>query len=158
MEAREQKPETIIDILRNSVSDLEATVQSELEKKRALKIVVAIHAIFRQSTDATFLTEPPAVFNSDPVEILAATDIEEALNDVFQNILKKIDEYEQRGSGWVLHQLLKLDLHAYEYDPLRASTYIPLPKELQDKHALVNIQNKDNTCFIWSVSAAVYGD
>ena len=158
MEAREQKPETIIDILRNSVSDLEATVQSELEKKRALKIVVAIHAIFRQSTDATFLTEPPAVFNSDPVEILAATDIEEALNDVFQNILKKIDEYEQRGSGWVLHQLLKLDLHAYEYDPLRASTYIPLPKELQDKHALVNIQNKDDKCFIWCVSAAVYGD
>ena len=59
---------------------------------------------------------------------------------------------------WVLHQLLKLDLHAYEYDPLRASTYIPLPKELQDKHAVVNIQNNDDKCFIWCVSAAVYGD
>ena len=47
-----------------------------------------------------------------------------------------------RGSGWILHELSQLDLHTYVYDPLRASTYIPLPKDLQAKHAVVNIQNK----------------
>ena len=58
----------------------------------------------------------------------------------------------------MLHSLLRLDLHAYEYDPLHANAYIVLPKELNDTHALVNIQNNDDKCFIWCVVAAIYGD
>ena len=122
------------------------------------QIVVALHAIFHQSTDPTFLSEPPAVFNSLPVEILAATDIDGALDEVREYLQKKIDEFEERGSGWILHELLRLDLHTYVYEPLRASTHIPSSDELKAKHAVVNIQNKDDKCFIWSVSAAIYGD
>ena len=63
-----------------------------------------------------------------------------------------------RGSGWVLDQLLQLNLHVHEFVPLRGSTYLPLPKEISEKHAVVNIQNSDNLCFLWCVIASVYGD
>ena len=44
------------------------------------------------------------------------------------------------------------------YKPLRGETYIPLPKELADKKAIINIQNKDNKCFLWCVLRALNPD
>ena len=82
------------------------------------------------------------MFKSMPVEILEGTDIDEGLHLITNQLMKKIDDFEERGSGWVLHELSRLDLNTYIYDPLRASTYIPLPKDLKAKHAVVNIQNQ----------------
>ena len=70
------------------------------------------------------------------------TDIDQVLHTIIEQILKRVDEYEERGSGWLLHQLLRLDLHTYEYTPFCASTYIPLPNDLKAKEAVVNIKNK----------------
>ena len=41
------------------------------------------------------------------------------------------------------------------YKPLRGETYIPLPKELADKKAIINMQNKDNKCFLWCILRAL---
>ena len=138
----DQTPETIIDILRDSIHNLKPTIEVELERKRALKMIVALHVTFHQATDPTFLSEPPPVFKTSPMEVLAATDIDEVLKSISNELLKKIDDFEERGSGWVLHELSRLDLHTYIYDPLRASTYMPLPDELKAKQAVVNIQNQ----------------
>ena len=142
LEQLEQTPETILDVLKDAILDLKATIEQELEKKRALKIIVALHVNFHQSADLAFLTDPPAVFNSEPVEVLAATDLDEALHAIFESLLKMIEEFQERGSGWVLHELLRLDLHTHIFDPLRGSTYISLSEELRAKHAVVNIQNE----------------
>ena len=122
--------------------NLKPTIEVELERKRALKVIVALHVTFHQATDPTFLSEPPPVFKSMPVEILAGTDIDEGLHLIANALLKKIDDFEERGSGWVLHELSRLDLHTYIYVPLRASTYMPLPDELKAKQAVVNVQNQ----------------
>ena len=122
LEEVDQTPETIIDILKNNIMNLKSTIEVELERKRALKIAVALHVTFHQATDPTFLSEPPPVFKSSPLEILAATDIDEVLQSIYDQLLKKIDDFESRGSGWILHKLSRLDLHTYIYDPLRAST------------------------------------
>ena len=53
LEQLDQTPETIIDILRDSIMNLKSTIQVELERKRALKIIVALHVVFRQATDPT---------------------------------------------------------------------------------------------------------
>ena len=137
-----QTPETIIDILKDCVMDLKPTIVVELERKRSLKLIVALYVTFHQATDPTFLSEPPPVFNTLPVEILTATDIDQVLHTITDQLLKKIDDFEQRGYGWVLRELSRLDLHTYVYDPLRASTYTPLPDDLKAKQAVINIQNK----------------
>ena len=64
----------------------------------------------------------------------------------------------QRGSGWILNKLISLDLHLLEFDPLRATSYIPLPTCIQDRKAVINIKNKNEKCFLWSVIAGLYGD
>ena len=37
------------------------------------------------------------------------------------------------------------------YNPLRGETWIALPKALANKNAIINLKNKDNKCFMWSV-------
>ena len=52
--------------------------------------------------------------------------------------------------------MLKLDLGVAVYAPLQGSSYVKLPKELEDKKAILNVQNEDEKCFLWSVLAALH--
>ena len=38
-----------------------------------------------------------------------------------------------------------------DYKPIKGSSYIPLPDFLMRKTAIINIKNKDDKCFLWSV-------
>ena len=49
-----------------------------------------------------------------------------------------------------------MDIHILKSDPLKAYSYIDLPKERKLLKAVVNIQNNDNKCFIWSVLAHLH--
>ena len=53
------------------------------------------------------------------------------------------------------YKIIKLELHTVSYRPLRGNTWIPLPKELADKKAIINMKNKDNKCFMWCVQRAL---
>ena len=59
------------------------------------------------------------------------------------------------GSGWRLHSIIRLELHTVRYNPLRGKSYIPLPKELANKKAIINMENDDNQCFLWCVLRAL---
>ena len=58
-------------------------------------------------------------------------------------------------SGWRLHSIIKFELHTVRYNPLRIEKWVPLPKELGDKKAIINPKNKDNKCFLWCVLRAL---
>jgi hypothetical protein len=42
------------------------------------------------------------------------------------------------------------------YNPLKCSSYIPLPKKLKTKKAIINVKNTHNKCFMWSILAALH--
>ncbi|GBM57571.1 hypothetical protein AVEN_97677-1 [Araneus ventricosus] len=68
-------------------------------------------------------------------------------------ILEAVDEFIRRGSGWILDKIVHFELCAAKYQPLRASSYIILPKKLVDKKAVLNIQNEDQKCLVWCLNA-----
>ena len=41
-----------------------------------------------------------------------------ALNSTYENLLSAIEDFQQRGSGWILDKLIALDLHRLKFDPL----------------------------------------
>ena len=55
-----------------------------------------------------------------------SSDVHDALNSTYENLVSAIEDFQQRGSGWILDKLIALDLHLLEFDPLRATSYIPL--------------------------------
>ena len=75
-------------------------------------------------------------------------------------MLEKVDRFvkgdgDGGGTGWELYEVIKLELHTVNYNPLNGGTWIPLPKKLRGKKAIINMKNKDNKCFLWSVLRAL---
>jgi glutaredoxin-related protein len=48
-------------------------------------------------------------------------------------ILSEMEQCEIKGSQWKLNRILKMELRINKYNPLRGSSYIPLPKVLANK-------------------------
>ena len=44
----------------------------------------------------------------------------------------------------------------FKYHDIRASSYCKLPKSFCNSKSIVNIQNNDNYCFLWSILAHIY--
>jgi hypothetical protein len=47
--------------------------------------------------------------------------------------------------------VIELSLNVAKYQPLKGSSFIPLPIKLRAKYAIVNVQNSDQKCFQWAV-------
>ena len=66
------------------------------------------------------------------------------------------EEAKLRGSGWSEGTVKQIKLKQTKYTPIAGKTYIPLPKALADKKAVLNIKNSDDKCFMWCVLAKLH--
>ena len=98
----------------------------------------------------------PFAFHSNIEVNLDGTDEEELYITMTEKIIEKMATLQQAsGSGWRLHSIIKFELHTVRYNPLRGETWVPLPKELANKKAIINMKNEDNKCFLWCVLRAL---
>ena len=89
-------------------------------------------------------------FNSSTDLIINKTDIKLSLQASQQQILNKIAQWISEGSGWTIQSIENHYINIVNYNPLKGSSYIKLPEELQNSaKGLTNIKNKDNECFRW---------
>ena len=68
----------------------------------------------------------------------------------FEKILNLLDIWINDGSGWVIDEIKGLYINVDNYEPSSGSSYIPLPKVLNNSmKGLINLKNKDHKCFMW---------
>ena len=60
-------------------------------------------------------------------------------------MFKEIENWVQRGSGWVIDGPENVYLDFAKYVPNKGGGYVPLPTRLRNKQAIINIKNKDFT-------------
>ena len=66
-----------------------------------------------------------------------------------ESFVHTMDRAGERGYGWTKWFVHKLHLKLSK--PIKVASYIPLPKEVADTKAVLNIQNADDKCFMWCV-------
>lgn len=99
----------------------------------------------------TVIIQDRAYFRSETYINLEATDVKQLLSRMTYEILTKISIYQNNGSGWYFNEVLSLEIHTVDYKPMKGSSYIPLPDFIVKKKAIVNIQNRDQKCFLWCI-------
>ena len=128
----------------------------ELNQKRGSKVFFSITVKMSRS-DGQFTTL--AVKNiriGEPKIITEGTDLEELYDEIMEDLNDQMDLLQDtEGSGWKFEELDKVDIHTVIYDPLNAGKWIPLPKHIADKKAVINIQNKNEECFKWCMARAI---
>ena len=97
------------------------------------------------------ITQDKAYFNTETLINLESTDVKVILSQMIKEILEKIGIYQINGSGWYFKDVISLEIHIVDYKPIKGSTYIPLSDNLMRKKAIINMENKDNKCFLWFV-------
>lgn len=64
--------------------------------------------------------------------------------------------YKNIVTGWAIEEILYMKVNVNKNSPLCGSSYIKLPKFVENKKAVVNIKNQDECCFAWAITAALY--
>jgi hypothetical protein len=54
--------------------------------------------------------------------------------------IARCDELQEKGSGWVFQRVNCIRININKYTPLRAISYIELPKWIKNKKACINIK------------------
>ena len=73
-----------------------------------------------------------------------------SLENYFQKILYRIDNWINDGSGWIVESSESQYINVSIYRTLSGSSYMKLSEELRSsKKRTITIKNKDQKCFLW---------
>ena len=95
-------------------------------------------------------------FNTKNIVVDDATNLTDFFSVSVERLVELIESFQGKGSGWVFDEVLHFDILINVYKPLAGSSWIPLPKFLASKKALINPKNTDQECFKWCVVEGMY--
>ena len=139
---------------RSFLNSVRENITRVLRENRETKVKIIFKCnMIREGPDGEIIS--PAGFHSDIHINLVGTDEDDIYIIMTERILENMATIQSKGSGWRLHSIINLELHTVRYNPLNGETWIPLPKELANKKAIINMKNEDNKCFLWCVLRAL---
>ena len=144
------------ELLKRSVFAMKDYIKRIKLSQHALKFNMSLHVNFEKATDPSIKTEPPVVLVTEQIEMYEHTNLDDVLKTLGDQLINRIEIYELNGSGFIVSNLVSLDTTTWLLDPIRGSTFHPLPDWIRRKNAMINIENEDDRCFKWSVLAGVY--
>ena len=129
-----------------------------MSKNRNIKVKLYLYCVMKRTDSDGFTKIRTFAFHSIGQKIVTeSTDP----NEIYQEMADEIEEEIQKvqhaeGSGWALVKVDYAVLYTDIWDPIKASSYIDLPKELKNRNAIINMKNEDNNkCFLWCVLRAL---
>jgi len=105
-------------------------------REKPIKVRFILEVEFYKKRNKELITTF-AYFHTFNEIITESTDLKEVYNKKVKLILEKIEKFEKEGSGWIFKRIEMLDIHIDKYKPLNGRSYIPLPKELANKKAIL---------------------
>ena len=93
----------------------------------------------------------PIVINEHNIDTL-----NHVFNQFVEEVRGEIEAWSERGSGWIVDEILEAFINVARHQPLRGGTYMPLPEKLKNKKAIINVKNRDNMCLRWAIRAHLF--
>ena len=97
------------------------------------------------------VNQDKSYFHSETYENLESKDVKVILSQMLKEIMVNLANYQRNGSVWYFKEVISFDIYTVDSKKLKGDSYIPLPDFLMRKKAIINMENKDNKCFLWSV-------
>ena len=137
------------------------TVEEMLKNNRNVKFKMVLVCLMERISVKTdkgveAVEDFEAFFSTRNYINLESTNIEKLVQKCFGKILNDIEDFSSNGSGWYFKEVLRLEVDTVKYNPTKGSSYIDLPKWIKNKQAIINIKNRDDKCFLWSILRHLY--
>ena len=129
-----------------------AQIKDFLRNHRNTKVrMLLVCEMGKQNIEKSSNNQDKAYFHSRTYINLEKTDVKVFLKEMIMEILGNIIIYQKKGSGWYFKEVIRLEIHIVKYKPMRGGSYIPLPNFIMRKKAIINMENEDDKCFLWSI-------
>jgi len=94
--------------------------------------------------------------SQNPNIVLNESEIIKSVNQSYNRIKKLIESATSSvsGSGWIFKRSIKMHIDYVKYEPIKGGSFKKLPDWVINKRCCINIENKDNKCFFYSVIAS----
>ena len=73
--------------------------------------------------------------------------------DIMTDLDNEIENRDIEGSGWNVQGINHLKIYFHKTNPINGQTYVEFPIRT---NAILNIQNNDTYCFLWSILACIH--
>lgn len=90
-------------------------------------------------------------FKTSNILIHSCSNYKYLINIMFRKLLSEESNYFMKGSNWSLKHIDGIQLRTNKVNPVGGGTYIKLPKCIEGKNAVINVQNIDNKCFKYAI-------
>ena len=97
--------------------DATTVLQKEVAVQHGIKWYFGLTLTFRKAASSDVITDPPVVLHTEPKMGLRGTNYVNQLSEAFEEMIGKVDTFEQNGSGWIVDTFLQLDLNIASYTP-----------------------------------------
>ena len=133
--------------LKSRENSIENLFKDLLMEMKGFKYQINLCVLWNKIKSIDFIKYSTVSFNSLTKTVIGE---EYHLNECFNEIIFRLENWISHGSGWNVDSILNQCLNISSYKPLSESTYCKLPKELcYPLKGSINIENNDNKCFLW---------
>ena len=94
-------------------------------------------------------------FNSRMLAVYNLSDMDEVVSKMIKHMAQQIENPVLTDSKFVFNEVIHMNIDFHRLNLTRGSSYLPLPKWLAKKGAIMNPKNSDMECFNWVVIAAM---
>ena len=120
---------------------------------RSVRVHVRADAIFVREVEEGIM-HVQAYFTTMPQDIYGTSDTD--IDAITRDLITQVDNWNGRGSGFVIDRIVKFVLCVTKYRPLHGSSFIKTPEHIARKHCVLNVKNDDNMCFAWAILSCLY--
>src|SRR6267154_523370 len=140
---------------RSVAGEIASVLGRGLDVHTSTRWILRTTVIFERMVD-DILQETRFDFQSLPQILLRADQVEDQVESAVSRLLSLILEMSERESDFVFKTVFSTTILLAKYNPAGGSHYIRAPGILEKKHAIVNVQNKDERCFLYAVASAIH--
>ena len=147
------------DVTRNIIDNVTEALQNY---NQGVKYYVSLDVEFKKMLEGT-ITDPPITFRTEMYRLLrhAPNDINDQTTQIRETLNNSIDTFIQNGSGWVFNKFGRMQVKMFDYRPMAggggiSTGFFKAPEWITAKKAIINVQNTDEKCFLWSILAALH--
>ena len=136
----------------NKIMREKAIIYAKLINQYKFRYQTVFAARFdKQDGDGQLLDETELFINLNNLQNLTQSDIDN-INITF-TLERQIQQQEMKNSGWGFDKLYSMTIYFYKTNEMNGSNYIKIPFR---SNAVLNIENNDKYCFLWSTLASLY--
>ncbi|GBB90380.1 hypothetical protein RclHR1_01730028, partial [Rhizophagus clarus] len=131
-------------LIASARQEMTKVFQTEFRRKEQIKSAIAVKCIYyKQEKDLPFIIISEKWHRGEMRALLSENYIDEHLTSSGGEIDKKIEEYLENGSNWILVRIDIVSIEVYTYSRATGGSYEPTSKKLANTKCTINPDNKD---------------